>query len=67
MKAILAEEFTSAQLGEAENAQEALQRIGEREWDLVVLDIAVPGRSGLELLKQLRSSHPALPVLVLRM
>jgi len=67
LKAILAEEFSSAELGEAENAQEALQRIREQEWDLILLDIAMPGRSGLEVLKQLNSSHPALPVLVLSM
>ncbi len=65
LETILAEGLPHVEVGEAENAQEVLQLVREKDWDLLVLDIAMPGRSGLDVLKQLRSTHPTLPVLVL--
>jgi len=53
--------------GEAENADQVLEMIEERNWDIVVLDIAMPGRNGLEALIEIRKRHPALPVLILSM
>jgi len=53
--------------GEAETAEQVLQKIDERHWDAVVLDIVMPGRSGLELLQEIRKRRPALPVLMLSM
>ena len=67
LKQILLEEFTRAQFGEATNAQEAIERVWRENWDVVVLDITMPGRSGLEVLKEIRKSRPKLPVLVLSM
>jgi two-component system invasion response regulator UvrY len=67
LKQILAEEFTKAQFGEATNAQEALERIWKENWDVVVLDITMPGRGGLEVLKEIKKSRPKLPVLMLSM
>ena len=67
LKAILAEEFGAAQVGEAQNAQEVLQRVREQDWDILVLDIVMPGRSGLEVLRQLHTTHASLPVLILSM
>jgi two-component system invasion response regulator UvrY len=52
---------------EAGNADEALDRLRATPCDIVVLDITLPGRSGLDLLKELRRDRPALPVLVLSM
>jgi len=67
LKQILADEFKKATFGEARNAQEALNRIWKENWDVVVLDITMPGRSGLEVLREIKKSKPKLPVLVLSM
>ena len=67
LKQILLEEFTRAEFGEATNAQEAIERVWRENWDVVVLDITMPGRSGLEVLKEIKKSRPKLPVLVLSM
>ena len=53
--------------GEANNGDEALQKIKENEFDLVILDISLPGQSGLEVLKELKRNNPKLPVLILSM
>ena len=52
---------------EAETAQEALQKACEQDFDIVLVDIALPGKNGLELLKLLRAEKPKLPVLILSM
>lgn len=65
LRQILADEFTRAEFGEAGNAQEALERVWREDWDVVVLDITMPGRSGLDVLREIRKSRPKLPVLVL--
>src|SRR6266478_2137592 len=67
LKQILADEFKRAVFGEARNAQEALSHIWKETWDVVVLDITMPGRSGLEVLREIKKSRPKLPVLVLSM
>ena len=67
LKQILADEFNRATFGEAGTAQEAIAKVWETEWDVVVLDITMPGRSGLEVLGEIRKSRPRLPVLVLSM
>lgn len=67
LKQILADEFKKATFGEARNAQEALNKVWKENWDVVVLDITMPGRSGLEVLREIRKSKPKLPVLVLSM
>jgi two-component system, NarL family, invasion response regulator UvrY len=67
LKRILAEELGVSIFGEASTSQEVIQRMGERDWDIVILDITMPGRSGLDALKELRQSHPRVPVLVLSM
>ena len=67
LKQILADEFKKADFGEAGNAREALDRIRKENWDTVVLDITMPGRSGLEALKEIKEARPKLPVLVLSM
>ncbi len=67
LKQILADEFKKADFGEAGNAREALDRIRKEHWDTIVLDITMPGRSGLEALKEIKEARPKLPVLVLSM
>jgi two-component system invasion response regulator UvrY len=65
LKQILAEEFKGAVFGEARNAQEALELATRERWDIFVLDITMPGRSGLEVMREIRKLRPGLPVLVL--
>jgi len=50
---------------EASNGQEVLSLVRKREYDLILLDISMPGRSGLEVLKELKSEYQKLPVLIL--
>ena len=67
LKQILADEFKKSVFGEAGNAQEALELVWKEPWDVVVLDITMPGRSGLEVLREIKKFSPKLPVLVLSM
>jgi DNA-binding NarL/FixJ family response regulator len=53
--------------GEALNGQEVMEKIAAEEWDVIVLDIGMPGRDGLEVLKDIHREQPDLPVLVLSM
>ena len=52
---------------EASNAEQALAKLAARKYDMVLLDISLPGRSGLDLLKQLNREQPSLPVVMLSM
>jgi len=56
-----------AEFGEARNGAEALSLIREQDWDIAILDISLAGRSGLDVLKELRQLRPKLPVLMLSM
>ena len=67
LKLILADHFKKSVFGEARNAHEAFRRAMEEKWDVMVLDITMPGRSGLEVLQQIKRVRPKLPVLVLSM
>lgn len=59
--------FPTASVAEASNASEALERVWKERWDVVVLDISLPGKSGLDLLKEIKQECPKLPVLILSM
>ncbi len=67
LQQILADEFDVVEFGEAVDAGDALERIYGENWDVVILDISMPGRSGLDVLKDIRKEYPRLPVLVLSM
>lgn len=67
VKQILADDFAEAVIGEASNIHEVLDQVNKRRWDIVILDMTMPGRSGLDALKDLKQLHPKLPVLVLSM
>jgi len=62
---ILEDGFGKVQFGEAANAGEAITQVAKSHWDLVVLDITMPGRSGLDALKEIKSLQPETRVLVL--
>jgi DNA-binding NarL/FixJ family response regulator len=67
LKQILGDMPEMVVAGEATTGQEVLDKVRAEPWDVVVLDISMPDRSGLDILKQLRSERPKLPVLVLSM
>ena len=53
--------------GEAGNGNAALDKVRERDWSLVVLDLSMPGRSGIELIKLMKAERPKLPILIFSM
>ncbi len=65
LRHILADAFADLAVGEAADARQALEAAGKGVWDIVLLDINMPGRSGIEVLHELKELHPRLPVLVL--
>lgn len=65
LKQILTETADMVVAGEAHNGQELLEKMRSDQWDVIVLDISMPGRGGLDILKQLKSERPKLPVLML--
>jgi two-component system, NarL family, invasion response regulator UvrY len=67
VKEILTEELNPVKIGEAGDAQEMLDLVHRKKWDLVVMDISMPGQTGPEALKAVKEACPALPVLVLSM
>ena len=67
LREILVRELEEVVCGEAENAQEVLDLVRKQEWDLVILDVTMPGRSGLDVIRDLKPLQPKLPVLVLSM
>lgn len=67
LKKILADTGDLEVAGEAANGNAALDKVRERDWGLVVLDMSMPGRSGLELIKLMKAERPRLPILVFSM
>lgn len=67
LKEILEREFRDVSIGGAGTAEQALAQLGSEKWDLVILDITMPGRSGVDVLRNLKALRPKLPVLVLSM
>lgn len=67
LKLILSEQTDMTVAGEADNASRALQLIRQEHWDMVLLDISLPNRDGLETLQLIKKEQPALKVLMLSM
>jgi two-component system invasion response regulator UvrY len=67
LKQILAETPDMVVAAEASNGQQVLNNVWKADFDVVLLDISMPGRNGLDILKQLKTERPKLPVLVLSM
>ncbi len=67
LKQIVADTTYMVVAGEAKNEQETLKLVRKGDYDIILLDIAMPGRGGLDVLKQLKQEKPKLPVLILSM
>jgi len=67
LRQILEETSDIVVAGEASSAQEVINKVWNNSYDIVLLDISLPGRSGLDVLKQLKSIKPYLPILILSM
>ncbi len=67
LKQILAELEDSVSLTEASHGQEVLEQIHQNRFDIILLDISMPGPSGLEILKQIKNEKPEISVLILSM
>ena len=67
LKQIVADTSDMVVAGEAVNGQEVLEQVQKEDWDLILLDISMPGRGGIDTLKELKIEKPKLPVLVLSM
>ena len=65
LKQIVAQEKDMAVEGEAGSVEELLQLLPEKEWSVLILDINMPGRSGLDVLKEIKNQYPQLPILIL--
>ena len=65
LKQIVADTNDITVTGEAGTGQEALAKISKNKYDVVVLDIAMPGLSGLDVLKEIKRENPELPVIML--
>jgi two-component system invasion response regulator UvrY len=67
LRQMLASETDLTVVGEARNGHEVVEISKRVEWDVAVLDYNMPGRTGLELVKELKQRHPGRPVLILSM
>ena len=67
LKELLSGAFGKLTFTEAKTAQEALEMASKEEWSLAILDVSMPGRSGIDILSDLKRVQPKLPVLVLSM
>ena len=67
LKQILFEHYPTAVIGETGDAEDLIIKVMEHEWDVVVCDMSMPGRSGLDALQQIKDITPKLPVLIMSM
>ncbi len=67
LKQIISDSGHISVAAEAENAQQAIQKVREGGFDVLLLDISMPDRNGIDVLKQVKKEFPSLPVLMLTM
>jgi len=67
LKRILSERITEVDFGEAQNDLELFTLLKKEKWDIIILDLNMPGRGGIEILKDLKIFHKDVPVLILSM
>ena len=62
---ILREEFPLAEITEVSNSHQVMEQVDAQPWDVIMLDISMPGRSGLDVVQHVKQNFPKLPVLIL--
>lgn len=67
LKQILVEEFPFATIEETGDAEGLVKKALSQDWDIVITDLSMPGRSGLDAINQIKQQHPKLPILILSM
>ncbi len=67
LKFLLTAQLGSAHIGEAQSGEEAIGLLHRGDWDIVLLDVSLPGRSGIDVLHKIKSAGLAVPVLMLSM
>ncbi len=65
LKQVLSQEPDLEVIGEAENSEQVLRHVREGNVDVLILDLSMPGRGGLDILRDIRRDHPGLPILIL--
>lgn len=65
LEQIIRDEYPSAEIGQAPDADTLIKMVMQADWDLVISDLEMPGRSGLDALEQLKMIKPKIPVLIL--
>ncbi|MEO6488945.1 MAG: response regulator transcription factor [Ferruginibacter sp.] len=65
LRQILLEEFPTAHIEDVPDAEEMIKKVMNSTWDVIVSDMSMPGRSGLDALQQIKQIYPDLPVLIL--
>lgn len=67
LRQLLLEHYPAAVIEEAADAETLIKFILDQEWDVVITDMSMPGRSGLDALNQIKQASPGLPVLIMSM
>lgn len=67
LKQLILEEYLTAVIGEVGDVESLIKLVLKEEWDIIISDISMPGRSGLEALQQIKIIKPAIPVLIMSM
>jgi len=65
LRQILVEEFTDAHIEDVADAEELIKKVIKEKWDMVISDLTMPGKSGLDVLQYVKQNLPSLPVLIL--
>src|SRR5687767_1679097 len=67
LRQLLLEEYPSARIEEVGDAESLISKALQDEWDVVICDLSMPGRSGLDAVRQIKQTSPSLPVLIMSM
>ncbi len=67
LKELLMDAFPFTVIEEVEDGESLLKKVLKEHWDIVISDISMPGRSGLEILQEIKKYQPKLPVLIMSM
>jgi two-component system invasion response regulator UvrY len=65
IRQLLLEEYPSATIEEVGDSENLISKTNTEDWDVVICDLDMPGRSGLDAMQQIRAMHPKLPVLIM--